>query len=341
MIELYISWVKGLTKDRETLKYLKNSGIISGIELFNIDDKIEAIKDVGLKVSCHNPGLGYSSNLTNPDFMNVFEGDQGKRLLKVLRESDAPTVGFHIGFSAEYFFKMVGFPDIPKKGTLITDRNRLLERISKNVVSLEKKINEELDEKDQKYVVVETMDYSRGIQIEWGVQLEDARNNRREIEETIEKFGMNVGLQHVTDPSFVKDLLDRASPQNIKPVGFLFDIGHLFITADTKIHERSFFGTIEDYFEEMLDAVRGKTFQLHLNVPKGNDKEGYADNHGPFIPGDSLGEHILELAKKVAQRSPYLSTVTLEMEMRKGSTLAEHCREMNNQAEYIQKQLYI
>ena len=179
---MYVSWANGLPQSKEALKILKDSGIVSGVELSNIDGQVDMIQDAGLKVSSHTPGLSRTLNLANPDYMEAFKGEQGARLLHVIRSSDAPTVGFHCGYSAERVYKMKAFPNVPRSDVLFTDEQQLLDRITQNVVLLEQRINNGLPEEDQKQVVLETMDWSREKPIPWEAQTEEAIANRTEIE---------------------------------------------------------------------------------------------------------------------------------------------------------------
>jgi len=104
MVQLYVSFKYDITKDfeiKKALAILKSSNIISGIELPVINQDIEGIQEAGLKVSSHNPGLDSTLNLGDPNFLDIFSTKQGERIIEVARKSDAPTVGFHCGFSAE------------------------------------------------------------------------------------------------------------------------------------------------------------------------------------------------------------------------------------------------
>ncbi len=366
MVELYVSWVKGLPEDKEALKLLKSSGIVDGVELSNVDAQVERIRESGLKVSSHTPGVynqGFNTlNLANPNYMKAFDGEQGKRLLQVIRESEAPVVGFHCGYSAENVYKMKAASNVPKiscflqrlesitkanvlpgdennseSGVIFTDPNELSSRITKHIVLLERLVNSGIPEEKRKQLLLETLEYMRERPINWDIQSDEVKANRKEMEETLRKYGINCGQEFITDPSFVRKVLDEAGKENIKPIGFLFDIGHNFIAADAKINDRRFQGTIEDYFAEMLWASNGRTYQMHLTVPQGNEQEGYLDIHNTFSPGDKLSDRIVELAKGVVVKSPELMVVTLEM----GTNLKpiEHAKEMLKQAEYARKVL--
>jgi|SRR3989344_1674909 len=325
MVEIYISWVKGLSQNKEVLRILRESGIISGIERVIIDEETLRIKEGSLKISLHNPG---NINLANPD-LNKFFKSNGENVLKAIKESDTSVVGFHCGYSAKEVYKMVSYPNIPKPNTIINDIHQLIERFSKNLTFLDSKINET---PPIKYILIENMDYVReGKKVIWDIQEKDIKKKKEEIEETIFRYGINSGLLYVTDPSFIKEVLDKSK------VGFLFDVAHAFISADAKRHERKPKYTIEDYFNEMIDASKGRTYQIHVNVPGGNEETGYLDYHNMFTPRERLSDYIMELTKLIVSKSPEIVVLTLEMKT--DLKPIHYVRGMIRQAEYLTKRL--
>ncbi len=321
MKEIYISWVKGLVYDKQALDILKSSGVIAGIELSNVDEQIERIQDSGLKVSLHCPGQKLTTNLAAKDFKYVFERKNG--ILEAILKSDAPIVGFHCGYAAEEIYKMKAFPNIPK-GALITDEKELVNRISENLNCLDEKIN------SQKQIVIETLDYTREQEIKWKLQSDEVQINRYEIERIISIYGTNASLLYVNEPKFIEKILSQTK------VKYLCDTAHIFITADTKIHNKEFNGEIEDYFIKMNLATTGKIYQIHLSVPAGDAEKGYSDVHKKFVEGDYLSSQILDLTKEMIE--PELKVVTLEIDTRLKPT--KHAKEMVKQAEYIMKKLF-
>lgn len=339
MVQVYASFKYDITEEREikqALAVLKQSGIISGIELPVINQDIERIQEAGLKVSSHNPGLDLTLNLGDPNFLDVFLTQDGQRVIEVARKSDAPTVGFHCGFSAEKVIKMYGCPDVPFPGTLIKNRDLLLQRIAQNLAGLEQRINSGSDQSQRKQIVLETVDYSRNRPIDWPSQRREADEQRGFIEELIKVHGINAGYMFVTEPDFVSSVLDLASKQTRVPEGFLFDIGHVFISADAKTNEGKY-KRVEDYIQDMAQAGKGRTYQMHLTVPKGDNKTGYNDSHLPFTKGDKFGERILSIAKDVVIDTPELAVVTFETRTNLGPV--EHARAMVKQAEYVLNKL--
>lgn len=342
--DIYASWVKGLPQDRKALEILRDSGAVAGIEMSNIDEQVDMVQNGGLKFSAHTPGLNLTLNLAAPDFLRAFtckEPTTGARLFKIIKESDAPVVGFHLGYSAKKVFKMMAFPNIPSAETIITDRKELLNEMSQNLATLSM-IFGSLDE--PKSVLIETLDWSRkGKAIPWDKQIQEALDNQEAIQRVMEQYGVNAGLLYVTEPDFVKEIFEMSdilypdSPNS--PIGFIFDIAHNFIAADAKIHDGLFSGSIEDYFQSMLNVVKDRTYQLHLTVPAGNDEVGYADHHRAFTPGDPLSDRIMELSKMVFSKTPHLHLDLITLEIKTDLPPIEHAKAMVKQAEYVIKEL--
>jgi hypothetical protein len=269
--------------------------------------------------------------------MRAFEGEQGSRLVQVIRESEAPVVGFHCGYSAENVYKMKAASNVPKPGIIYTDPSKLSYRISRNIAALERLVNSGIPEDKRKQVILETLEYMRERPLIWDIQSDEVKANRKEMEETLKRYGINCGQEFITDPSFIEKVLETSREETLKAIGFLFDVGHNFIAADSKKHDKKFHGTIEDYFDAMLKSSAGRTYQVHLTVPGGNQEEGYLDIHNIFKHGQELSERIIELARLVVARSHELKVVTLEMNT--GLKPIEHAEEMIRQTEYARNVL--
>lgn len=121
------------------------------------------------------------------------------------------------------------------------------------------------------------------------------------------------------------------------PINFLFDIAHMFVAGMNKINMGMYDGTIEDYFDELLKAAKGRTLQLHVNVPVLNNQGMYDDKHRLFS-NDSLSKKILSLTKRVVQASPDLKLITLEMNSKQEPL--EHTKILLKQAELLHEYLY-
>lgn len=339
MAEIYISWIKELPQNKEALSILKNSEIIKGIELVNTDNQINMIKDAGLKVSLHMPGMYFGNimqSLGNPNLMDIFNCEEGLRVLNLIKNSDAPTVGFHLGYSTKHLYEMINFPAIPKENGLISNKEELFNIVTKNIISLEQKINQDL--KSNKQLIFEALDCYRHKEINWDIQLEEAKLNKEEIVNTFNNYGINARLLCLTEPDFIKKIFNKAGKYNVKPVGLLCDVAHCLISADTKRYNGEFKGSNIDYFNKLLDASNGKTFQMHLNVPEGNEETGYWDKHRLITPGEKLSNDITELTRYVVEQSPELLTFTLEMDT--GLKPVKHVKKMIKQANYVNNVLF-
>jgi hypothetical protein len=313
MADIYIAWVPVLLEDLAALRELKDSGLVTGIEMSRIHNNIDNIKKAGLRLSLHNPGVEAPPNLADPDLTSIFSGDAGARLLKAIQKSDTPCIGYHCGYAAEKIFKATAFPDIPHPDTLIHDRELLLSRMSANFAFLEHRINAELPVSKRKRLLLESMDYSRERSIDWSIQRYIPAEDRDLVEGILRQFGVNAAFRHITELDFIQEILDKSSAMMSLAPGYLFDIAHVFITADAKISEKKFTGTIGDFFEKHVQMLGDRTFQLHLNVPVGNDETGYADGHCFFSPGEPLSDFVMDLTKFVSKRCSNLDCINLEM----------------------------
>lgn len=90
MVEIYISWCKGLPENEEALGIIKDSGIIDGIETSDYRD-IEKIRSAGLKTSIHRPFRDKSFNLEDGHLPSFTKED-----IKECNKSDPPFLSFHL-----------------------------------------------------------------------------------------------------------------------------------------------------------------------------------------------------------------------------------------------------
>lgn len=337
MVQLYSSMIKGLTEDKEALAIFKKSGLFDGIETIELSERtIGQIKDAGLKYSIHDPHIDGMNNLANPGIRDLYQSIRNSRKLDIIREADAPTVGFHCGFSAKKVYKMKAFADVPYLNSFYSNEQELMSVISENLSFIENTINFQLDESQQKRILIEPMDYIRKqSQPLWDIQSEEVIRNRAEIETVIDEFGVNAAYRFVTEPLFFSKVLKTFPENYLLQPGFLFDVSHCYISADTKIHEGSYKGSIENYFEDIVSSIQNRTYQIHLNVPGGDRTMGFLDQHKPFMKNDRLSEQIMELTKYVIQNSPLLQVLTLEVSGNKNANPVEFTCMMIEQEEFI------
>lgn len=98
MVEFFCSWSKGLAYDEKALGILKNSGIISGVEMYNCDEQFDLVKKFGLKVSLHNPLKYYEFLLEEKELAQKL--GKNKLFVDFCNRSDTKTIGFHAGTPA-------------------------------------------------------------------------------------------------------------------------------------------------------------------------------------------------------------------------------------------------
>lgn len=335
MISIYSSLIKGLADHRRALEIIRKSGILSGLETTELSETSKKIRDSGLLYSIHDPHLNGMNNLADPDLGALYRNMTNDHRMEIIREADAPVVGFHCGFAAARVFKMRAFSDVPVPDTLYSDKTVLYKQMMDNLREIEAVVNKPTANKSTKSILVESMDYLRPQPIDWTIQTEDAIKHKKIIEETIRRFGLNAGYRFVNEISFLDRIINPPLHQQFPTIGYLFDISHNFITADAKIHEGTYKGTVEDYFESIIKIAGIRTYQLHVNVPSGNSADGYLDHHLPFVKDNYLSDKILELTRFVVRNAPQLEVITLEIS---GATDPEtFARNVTAQAQYFIK----
>ncbi len=335
MADIYISLFDGLVNDSEAVEMIRQSGIISGIEIYSLLSHFEPIKNAGLKCAAHDPQVFEMNNLGDPGWLSIFETSRGKKVIELIKRTDSPVVAFHCGFSAQKVYKMRAYPEAPVASTLYENREDLLSTITRNITGIERLLNQSANIGSQKQVLLEPMDFSRSKPVNWQMQSDEVKAHQIEIEQVFREYGTNAALRWVSDISFFDDIFRELSSLGENSIGFLFDISHVFITADAKINLGIYSGTIEGYFDELIDIVKDKIYQIHVNVPEGNTKDGYSDAHLPFSTGDALSDRIFSLTQQVIRNSPNLKTITLELRGSKNLIPKEFARLMNQQASMI------
>ena len=332
-MKLYASWTKGISDDLIALEFIKNSQIIEGIELCNLNDDIEKICSAGIPISVHTPGMGKTANFCRDNFDEMLEGQIGQRMVEVCHMADAPVIGFHLGYSTTTMFKMAGFPNQPVPGTEIHNRDKLKELLIRNIVKCENAINGDMKFNMNKKLVLETMDYCRSSKIHWEYQLPEALKQKDLLEATIQEHGPNGALQWVTDPDFVGEILHSVNQKAKHPIGFLFDIAHNYISWETKYHFGETLLNWDNYVSEMLEATKGHVSQIHLNLPGGDKESGYIDSHECFNLANPLSQKILRTAKRIIEECSGIELVTLEM--RTWMEPQDHVKMLEKQAELV------
>lgn len=335
MVDIYISLFDGFLDDPEAIEMIRQSGIISGIEIYSLLDHFEPIKNVGLKCAAHDPQVFEMNNLGDAGWLNIFETSRGKMVVELIKRTDSPVVAFHCGFSAQKVYKMRAYPEAPVASTLYENREHLLSTITQNILGFELLLNHSASIDSKKMVLLEPMDFSRNKPVNWPVQSDEVKAHQPEIELVFREYGTNAALRWVSDISFFEDIFRELSNLGENSIGFLFDISHVFITADAKIDSGLYSGTIEDYFNELIEIVKDKIYQIHVNVPEGNTEEGYSDAHFPFSAGSELSDRILSLTRQVICNSPNLKVITLEIRGPKDSSPTDFALLMIEQASLI------
>ncbi len=138
-------------------------------------------------------------------------------------------------------------------------------------------------------------------------------------------------IRYFSSPEFFKRIISRSN------AGYLFDICHNLASWSTKSRRKEYKGEVSDYFSDILDAVAKETYQMHLNSPKGNLKEGIYDGHLQIKPSQKNSKLALMLAEEVKGACPNLKVITLEIST--GLPPKKHAQILIKQAKLIEKKI--
>ena len=322
-MKFYATWSKGLAESSEALGLLRREGI-AGVETCNTDGEVDRILDAGLEVSCHNPFLEhreYALNLADPGLPKIFDGEYGRRLLEVMRNS--ARVSVHCGYSATRIRKDHGFQDVTAMSEHVNDREELIARFAAGLKCLKEAVNGGQDgqggESEETRIDMENL----------CIQGDNPMLRR------LPGSDLNAGKSYVTEPGFVGRVLRTAD------VMYVFDVPHCLVTANTMMlrHNDGCYGE-EEYVDAMIEAGRGRVCQLHLNMPAGEADSGYCDFHLPLAGGDCRTERVMDIAAEVLrQNEGMVEAVTPEIyasgEPGKWVSPIEHAEKTLEQRDYI------
>ncbi len=345
MVDVYVGWFKGIEAVLPVLK----AGGIDGVMTQNTNNIVKNIIAAGLKHNAHNPGPE-TLNLAADNYYSTFvDGSAGQRRKEIINQSIF--LGQHVGYACTDVIKMDAAPNQP--GGRMLPREELFDRLTRNIFRVAEIAS--LYWNPGIRIGLETLDRSRpDMQIPWDLQKADVVARRKGIEENIRTYGINAAIAHVTEPGFIKNVFTEVertwglchgeqyteeifSP--ICPVGFIADIAHMFITADSLKTERKI-TSIDDYFDQMMTAVGNKTYEMHLTVPEGDPTKGYSDQHWWLKEGDTLSHDMIKFARRVKDVSPDLKLITLEMREH-GKSPEEFADILVDQANLVKRELSI
>ncbi len=324
--EIYVSWCKRLSESQEAMKLLKESAFVTGIETCNYGDDEKKFQEVGLKVSIHNPNRFLKLDLTDEHLVDILTSKEHGAMLEVMKKENAHVVGFHTCHKIFFLHKkMVLKADEDEVSIISHDDEVLMNNIINNLLRLENLINKGLDNDNKKKILFETSPF-------YDPKVVEKRDFSSEREKIIVKL-----VSYFTSPDFIRKVLEHPEIKANGNFGFLFDVSHVFITANTKVLSKKFKGKEEDYIKEIIDAAKGKIYQVHINVPNGSIEKGLVDAHNPLTLGGLKSEKVLSFVREVLKHNPGLTTITLEMQA--GNDPISHAKVLVEQAELIAKEL--
>lgn len=196
--EIYISWCEEIAQDKEALKLIKKSKIISGIELCNLNKDIELIKQAGLKVNIHNPLRNLHIGLEDRKFIQKMNSDK----IKMCNQNDEEFIGFHAYYhppnhilynflSKLYFKKNISFLKKKINKKIIIESPPFMYRKERKNVSSPENVMELL-----KYVNGYLFDISHNF-----LTMKNLKNNGKDYRENIIKVTKGKVMQmHLNCP---------------------------------------------------------------------------------------------------------------------------------------------
>ncbi len=302
-MRIYATWAPGLPESPKALKLLKDSGIISGVELCNTDGQADGIRDAGLEVCYHNPGSDVFLNLGDPGYRSRVDSATGRSVIKAVQGSDSPYVSVHCGYAATGIKKVYGKLDVDVTGDLITDRGALVDRFADNLSYLEKSIN----------------DSNRGKRLSAeNVCLHQHQSHA------------NSAKEYVTCWDFIGEVADKAG------VWVMVDVSHAVITANTLRHGCKI-GTEQEYFDSMIETCGDRVRHLHFNAPEVGTDGFLADVHKTFSPGEKLNEYTMGITREVLRACKNIGAISIEIYT--NTSPEEHAKITLDQAGLLIKRL--
>jgi hypothetical protein len=116
-------------------------------------------------------------------------------------------------------------------------------------------------------------------------------------------------IAYHSSPEFITTILENTD------AGFLLDISHYYVSRFAHHMRNGTSFSYKDEFESLLEKIGDEIYQLHVNVPIGDDTVGYRDGHQPFSHGfrNENSQRMKEVLS-LAMQAPNIQVVTLEMD---------------------------
>jgi hypothetical protein len=327
MVELYVSWVKGLSKNKEALSILEQSSFISGVEMFNTGEDIKLFKAAGLKVSIHNPIKPLHIDLGNKNLVPFLKERKNSYLIKAIMSSDAKVIGFHIYSKILLIeaYAMDGKP-LGNQSYEIKSQEEIRGLMIDNLLCLEQEINKSLAEDKKKKILFETYPYADFNKIK-----EKKNILSKEHLTLLKRAGM------LNSPEFLRSVFEDERIKGNESIGFLFDIAHVFVAINNLVNDGEIKADRNECIKEIIEATKGRVYQLHLSAPKNCGDNVYVDKQEKLVKGDEDSMMMLRIAKEVLKNNPLLQTISLEINTHLDPV--NHAKEIVAQAELVAKEL--
>lgn len=96
MVDIYISWCKGLDEDKEALRTIINDDLVKGVEsyaVYGVNAQYANMRAAGVPTSMHNPLNWFCEGLDDPQAVQTIAKED---VLKSCQESAGAVIGMHL-----------------------------------------------------------------------------------------------------------------------------------------------------------------------------------------------------------------------------------------------------
>jgi hypothetical protein len=286
-IQFYAAWKNQLPMTRTEMdavaNILKNADV--GLEMETIEIySIDKLKRWNIKYSSHNPMKFFGVSLSDPGFLNDFALEKNGNLFPRYNKDFNPKSLFYAINNSDTGFASFHIYNSKNSFEKMYISSRVRERFADIIANNLNGFNRFTEKK----ILFENQSYNGG----------HASEKASEIK------------YNLTDPAFWKELLEK-TPK----AGFLPDIAHLYVSGQKKMEEGLFKGTIDDYFDNVIECTNGRIYGIHFAIPI-LSKEMCHDSQKAFSMLEENEEYnnlFFQYARKIMENNP-VSTFTLDMD---------------------------
>lgn len=333
MVELYVSWCKGLAQSKQALDILRACPVVSGVESRDVRGELSLFNAAGLKVSVHNPIRIINLGLNDEILISALKQKVNEHMLNNIRKAQAGAVGFH-SYNKELMVEdnLFRAASLPENFYDSESLEQIREQIILNLVFLENEINKNMEKDKEKKILFETHPY---------VNLANLKETKDKITKPQLEIMRNAGLMN--KPEFIASIFNDERIRANKNIGLLFDTAHIFISLRTMIDNGDVKGDINHSIKKIIDVSKGRVYEMHIARPTKLEDNVYVDDQHALIKGEAMSNFVLNIAKKVLEKNHGMMSITLEIntssDPENHPEPVGHAKKLVEQAELVAKEL--